>query len=144
MRRTRRSRGRKKTSEGTYCTFGNGGSWLVRTATGLGVYVTGQVILNAPAMEKTAALEGLAIIQATSAHGLAYLVGEEHVEDPAQLMNPTLSSGGGRLRSRSSADSRNWARALAHPISNDERMMKPQDGRSVDDVGAFPDGAGFA
>lgn len=83
----------KETPDGVFYPFGIGGSWSIRNAKGIDIYITGQVILNAPGLAEAAAVEGPAVIQSTIAHELAHVVGADHVEDPTQLMNPTRAPG---------------------------------------------------
>lgn len=73
--------------------LGMGGSSPVRNANGVEVFVSGQVVLNAPELAEGTAVEGPIVIQSVIAHELAHLVGEDHVEDPTQLMSPTRTPG---------------------------------------------------
>jgi hypothetical protein len=47
-----------------------------------------EVSLNAPVLADTAAVEGPTIYGSAISHELAHLVGEDHVDDPTQLMYP--------------------------------------------------------
>ncbi|WP_285248386.1 hypothetical protein [Pseudarthrobacter sp. efr-133-R2A-89] len=74
--------------------FGYAGSWAASPgAKDPYVYVTGQVVLNAPLLSEYAAVEGPALEPAVIAHELAHLVGLEHVDDPTQLMYPEAGFG---------------------------------------------------
>ncbi|WP_146069249.1 matrixin family metalloprotease [Arthrobacter sp. ZGTC412] len=55
------------------------------------VYVTGQVVLNTPALAEASAVEGPTLTPSVIAHELAHLVGLDHVDDPTQLMYPESS-----------------------------------------------------
>lgn len=80
----------KDTAEGEMLKLGAAGSGAVAIRDGRRVYVTGQVALNAPALAETAAYEGRSTVYGSViAHELAHLVGEDHVNDPEQLMYPT-------------------------------------------------------
>ncbi|WP_255769144.1 hypothetical protein [Pseudarthrobacter sulfonivorans] len=57
------------------------------------VYVTGQVVLNAPALAEGSAVEGPTLTPAAIAHELAHLVGLDHVDDASQLMYPEAGFG---------------------------------------------------
>lgn len=79
---------------GTRDAFGYAGSWAATPGTkDPYVYVTGQVVLNAPLLSEHAAVEGPALEPAVIAHELAHLVGLEHVDDPTQLMYPEAGYG---------------------------------------------------
>ncbi len=79
---------------GTRDAFGYAGSWAATPGTkDPYVYVTGQVVLNAPLLSEHAAVEGPALQPAVIAHELAHLVGLEHVDDPTQLMYPEAGYG---------------------------------------------------
>jgi hypothetical protein len=79
----------RQTAEGTQWKLGEAGSGSMTAADGSQVYVTGQLALNAQALAETAAYEGQpAVYSETIAHELAHLVGEDHVNDPEQLMYP--------------------------------------------------------
>ncbi|MGO4652268.1 peptidase M10A and M12B matrixin and adamalysin [Arthrobacter sp. 2RAF22] len=78
----------KETPEGKQLMVGLGGSSPVGIRDGRRVYVSGQISLNAPALADAAAYEGRTIYGSVIAHELAHLVGEDHVQDPEELMNP--------------------------------------------------------
>jgi hypothetical protein len=74
-------------------TTGTGGSRAVTvTDRGSGAsetaYVTGSVVLDAPQLRASAAVEGRATTRAVVEHELGHLVGLAHVDDKSQLMYP--------------------------------------------------------
>lgn len=56
-------------------------------------YVSGQLELNGPAMQSLIFRDGLAPARGVIEHELGHVVGLGHVQDPAQLMNPTAVPG---------------------------------------------------
>ena len=69
---------------------GRAGSVGVKTPEGRLVYVTGTVTLDGPALGAvlSGSRRGEAHVQGLIQHELGHLVGLDHVDDPAQLMNP--------------------------------------------------------
>ncbi|GAA3817487.1 matrixin family metalloprotease [Cellulomonas soli] len=68
---------------------GLGGSVPMRFGDGPAVYVTGQVVLDAPAFTQAMAVPGGGpVARAIVLHELAHVVGLGHVDDPAELMYP--------------------------------------------------------
>lgn len=57
------------------------------------VYVSGQMKLNAPALEKGAAREGAGFIPSVIRHEAGHLAGLDHVQDSTQLMFPQTVRG---------------------------------------------------
>lgn len=56
-------------------------------------YVSGQLKLNATALQSLSELDGPAQVRGTIEHELGHVVGLDHVDDPTQLMNPTDAEG---------------------------------------------------
>ncbi|HEY6533771.1 MAG TPA: hypothetical protein VIY72_15800 [Acidimicrobiales bacterium] len=71
---------------------GLGGSTWLETESG-SVYVSGAVELDGPQLAEILLVEGPAGVQAVIEHELAHVMGLDHVEDPAQLMNPVGTLG---------------------------------------------------
>ncbi|MBO9569662.1 MAG: matrixin family metalloprotease [Cellulomonas iranensis] len=68
---------------------GNAGGTSV-TADGYAVYVSGQLVLDAPQIaDLLTSPNGSAVARAVVTHELAHVVGLAHVDDPGQLMHPT-------------------------------------------------------
>jgi hypothetical protein len=72
-------------------TAGLGGSASVTTDSGA-VYVSGSIELDAPQLAHVFEVAGPDSVQAVIEHELGHIVGLDHVEDPAQLMNPVGST----------------------------------------------------
>lgn len=69
--------------------LGQAGSILIGTDGRPAVYVTGQVVLDGPELADVLSRRGgTADARAVILHELAHLVGLDHVDDPAQMMNP--------------------------------------------------------
>ena len=73
--------------------LGRGGSEAVSIGDTDFTYVSGQVKLNAIALQSLIEQEGRAQARGTIEHELGHLVGLDHVQDPAQLMNPSDAEG---------------------------------------------------
>jgi hypothetical protein len=71
---------------------GTAGSTSVKSG-GRAFYVTGQVVLDGPAIAQLmgAGPNGVAVAGGVVTHELAHLVGLGHVDDPRELMNPTAA-----------------------------------------------------
>lgn len=68
-------------------TAGTGGSASIQIPGEPYVYVTGQILLDAPALTEVVAFpDGPALVRAIIMHELAHVVGLDHVSDPTQLM----------------------------------------------------------
>jgi hypothetical protein len=66
---------------------GTGGSTSIQVQGEPYVYVSGQVLLDAPGLTETLAFpDGAALVRAVIMHELAHVVGLDHVNDPTQLM----------------------------------------------------------
>lgn len=66
---------------------GTGGSSSIQVPGEPYVYVSGQVLLDAPGLAETLAYpDGPALVRAVIMHELAHVVGLDHVNDPTQLM----------------------------------------------------------
>jgi hypothetical protein len=66
---------------------GTGGSTSIQVQGEPYVYVSGQVLLDAPGLTETLAFpNGPALVRALIMHELAHVVGLDHVNDPTQLM----------------------------------------------------------
>ncbi|WP_458779688.1 zinc metalloprotease [Arthrobacter sp. D3-16] len=66
---------------------GTGGSTSIQVQGEPHVYVSGQVLLDAPGLAETLAFpDGPALVRAVIMHELAHVVGLDHVNDPTQLM----------------------------------------------------------
>lgn len=66
---------------------GTGGSTSIQVPGQPYVYVSGQVLLDAPALAETLAYpDGPALVRAVIMHELAHVVGLDHINDPTQLM----------------------------------------------------------
>ncbi|SDM01311.1 hypothetical protein SAMN04487916_12129 [Arthrobacter sp. ov407] len=69
--------------------MGLGGSEAVSREGSEVTYVSGQLELNGPALRSLIFREGLASARGVIEHELGHVVGLGHVQNPAQLMNPT-------------------------------------------------------
>ena len=69
--------------------IGYGGSTSINTRDGVRVYVTGDILLDGPALAKamTRPSRGPAYVRGVILHELAHVLGLDHVNDPRQLMH---------------------------------------------------------
>lgn len=72
---------------------GLGGSEAVKVGNTGFTYVSGQVELNAPALQRMSAEHGTEPVLAVIEHELGHVVGLDHVDDPSQIMNPSETPG---------------------------------------------------
>ncbi|MGO4857659.1 matrixin family metalloprotease [Arthrobacter sp. 2MCAF14] len=68
---------------------GLGGSEAVNFGNTGFTYVSGQVELNGPALQRMSAELGTEQVRAVIEHELGHVVGLDHVNDPSQIMNPS-------------------------------------------------------
>ncbi|MEZ2388561.1 matrixin family metalloprotease [bacterium RCC_150] len=72
---------------------GLGGSEAVSFGNTGFTYVSGQVELNGPALQRMSAELGTEQVRAVIEHELGHVVGLDHVNDPSQIMNPSETPG---------------------------------------------------
>jgi hypothetical protein len=73
--------------------MGLGGSEAVSFGNTGFTYVSGQVELNGPALQRMSAELGTEQVRAVIEHELGHVVGLDHVNDPSQIMNPSETPG---------------------------------------------------